>query len=192
VWLRPGAGFELQASYGFLHNPERLFVQDVRKTTVSGSWTNTRGDDYTAITAAFGRNDRDFSESDAYLVEGTHRFKRNVLYGRWEWVEVESEHLLFPGFIHPPHLGERIDVLRAFTIGGLRDVAKVAGFELGVGGDVLFYEVPPLLRRAYYREDPDELDGHRPISFHIFFRIRPPVSAMGRMFNQVMTRGMRH
>lgn len=192
LWWRPGLGLELQASYAHVKNPERLAPQNVNKTIVSASWLRQSGAGYTAATAAFGRNDRDFSRSDAFLFEGTHRFSGNVIYTRYEWVEVEAEHLAFVGFLHKPHFGERIESLKAVTVGGLREIAKIGGFELGIGADLQLYDVPFLLRRPYYNfDDPALLDGKRPRTFHVFLRIRPPVSSMGRMFNMTMTRPMR-
>ena len=48
----------------------------------------------------------------------------------------------------------------------------------GAGGDVTFYEVPEVLKPTY---------GDRPVSVHVFFRVRPP-APMGRMLDSTMTR----
>ena len=54
------------------------------------------------------------------------------------------------------------------------------GWDLGAGGDVTFYGVPEILKPFH---------GERPVSFHLFFRIRPP-APMGRMHDMTMTKGM--
>jgi hypothetical protein len=182
--LRPVRGLEIQGSYAFLKEPEALEPQDVKRETVSASYTREgRGDDYTALTFAAGRNHRRFSNSDALLGEISHRTGRITLFGRYEGVEVETEHLLFPGLAHTPHTGELIDPLHAVTLGTTLDFAKVAGWELALGGDAVLYKVPPRLRETH---------GERPTSYHVFLRLRAPKSSMGRMWNMRMSDGMRH
>ena len=44
-----------------------------------------------------------------------------------------------------------------------------------------FYAVPPALKATH---------GDHPVSFQIFFRLRPPVGAMGRMWNMRMSQPM--
>ena len=184
IRYRPTREWDVQASYGFLKQPEILEQQDVHRSSASISYTHEgRGDNYTALTFAAGRNRRAYSVSEALLGEITHRVGRTSLYGRYEGVEVETEHLAFPGFIHRPHPGELIDPLHAATIGGAFDITKVKGWELAVGGDVILYKVPLRLQETH---------GERPVSFHVFVRLRVPKSPMGRMWNMMMADGMRH
>ncbi len=110
----------------------------------------------------------------------THRFSRNALYSRVEYVDVETEHLLFPGFVHVPHPREVIDPLTAVTIGGVRDLAEFGGFTLGIGGDFVFYKVPKLLEFSY---------GETHTAFHAFVRLRIPAN-MGRMWGATMAQPM--
>ena len=112
--------------------------------------------------------------------EVTHRFSRNALYSRVEYVDVETEHLLFPGFVHIPHPREVIDPMTAVTIGGVRDLAEFGGFTLGVGGDFVFYDVPKNLEFSY---------GETPTAFHAFVRLRIPAN-MGRMWGATMAQPM--
>jgi hypothetical protein len=182
--LRPVRGLEVQLSYAFLKEPEALERQDVKRQTVSASYTREgRGENYTALTFAAGRNRRDFSSSDALLGEISHRTGRVTVFGRYEGVEVETEHLLFPGLVHSPHPGELIDPLHAVTLGSAVDVARIGGWELAFGGDVVLYNVPPRLQATH---------GERPVSSHVFLRLRVPKSPMGRMWNMRMSDGMRH
>jgi hypothetical protein len=69
----------------------------------------------------------------------------------------------------------------AFTAGGVRDVLSWRGFAGGFGADVTFYGVPEPLKAEY---------SAHPVSFHVFFRLRPPSGAMGRMWNMRMSQPM--
>jgi hypothetical protein len=64
-------------------------------------------------------------------------------------------------------------------VGSLWEMTRWKGFETGVGADLTFYAVPEALQPTH---------GNRPASFHIFLRIRPPASHMGRMWNMRMGR----
>jgi hypothetical protein len=176
VWLRLHPVWTLQASYGFLHEPEQLEPGDQRRTNASASWFRQRGSDYTAITAAVGWNARQYSTVHAVLVEGTHHVGRTSLYGRYEDLTVETEILLFPEQLHRPHPGELVDPVQAFTAGAVRDVATMKGLSWGVGGDATFYRLPPLLQITH--------DPH-PVSFHLFLRI-VRASPGDRMWNMTM------
>jgi hypothetical protein len=161
VWLRPSKRWELQVSHGFLKKPEALEPGDVRRTTGSASWFAERGDDFTAVTVAYGRNDTHGDAFNAYLAEATERRGALSIYGRAESVQND---------VHPRAVAE-------FTAGAVRDLPQWTDFEVGVGADVTFYAVPDALREAY---------GSRPISFHVFLRVRPPKGHMGRMWNMRM------
>lgn len=181
LWYRPSAAWEFQVSHGYLTRPEAFEPQDIKRSTASMAWSRENGDDFTALTVAFGRNVRDFSTLNAVLAEITHRFSRNALYSRVEWVELETEHLLFPGFLHTPHPGELIDPLTVVTVGAVRDIADIGGFNLGLGGDVSLYVEPANLQRTH---------GDTPVAFHLFFRLRIPAT-MGRMWGHTMAQPMR-
>ncbi len=176
VWLRPTAEWTLQASYGFLHEPELLEPGDQRRTNASASWFRQRGTNYSAITAAVGWNERQYSTVHSVLLEGTHHVGHTSIYGRFEDTTVETEILLFPEILHRPHPGELVDPIHAFTAGTVRDLATVKGLSFGAGGDVTFYQLPPLLQITH--------DAH-PVSFHVFLRIAR-ASLNDRMWNTTM------
>ena len=185
VWLRPTPGWLVQASYGFLEEPEELEPGDQRRANVSASWSRHPANGFTAVTAAFGRNERQYSLLRSFLIEGTHKFGPSSIFGRYEGTEVETEILLFPQIVHVPHPGELVDLVHAFTVGGVRDLATIRGAALGVGGDVTFYGVPTLLKNTH--------DAH-PVSFQVFFRVAP-ANPMRRMWDMTMaqhTSGHRH
>ncbi len=162
VWLRPTPAWLMQASYGFLEEPEELEPGDQHRMSVSASWSHHRANGFTAITAALGENERQYSRLHSFLIEATHKSGRSSIFGRFERTEVETEILLFPQIVHVPHPGELVDLVNALTIGGVRDIATIRGAAMGVGGDVTFYGVPLLLRNTH--------DDH-PVSFQVFFRV---------------------
>ena len=73
------------------------------------------------------------------------------------------------------------DPVLAFTLGAVRDLLSWRGFEGGLGADVTFYRVPNSLQPTY---------SAHPVSFHVFFRVRPPAGSMGRMWNMRMSQPM--
>jgi len=181
LWFRPGTEWAIQGSHGYLHEPEQLEPGDQRRTNGSVTWVRQRGSNFTAATAAFGRNVRRFSTVRALLLELTRQWGRTSVYGRFEALTVETEILLFPQIVHRPHPGELVDPIKELTAGVVRDLADVRGFRLGMGADVEFYKVPRLLQFTH-----DE----QPVSFRIFGRVRPPARG-GRMWNMTMGQPMR-
>jgi hypothetical protein len=180
IWYRPGPEWMIQGSHGFLHEPEQLEPGDQRRTNGSVSWFRDRGSHFTAVTAAVGWNVRRFSTVHAVLLELTHQMGRTSIYTRFEDLTVETEILLFPEVVHRPHPGELVDPVRAATTGGVRDVAEVHGYKVGMGGDLTVYGVPDLLQITH---------GAHPVSLHLFVRVRPPALG-GRMWNMTMGQPM--
>ena len=180
VWYRPNDAWELQASTGRLKQPEQLEPGNIVRSTASAAWTRQNDRTLSAVTVAFGRNHSDHGSRSAMFVEGARRVDSNTFYGRFESVQVETA-LLQTDAIVNPRAAESNDPVFAFTIGGVREILAWRGFEGGLGGDVSFYGVPDSLQSAY---------SSRPVSFHIYFRLRPPAGAMGRMWNMRMSRPM--
>ena len=180
VWYRPTAEWELQASSGRLKSPEALEPGDIVRSTLSASWTRKNGAAISAVTAAYGRNDTDHGARNAFFLEGSRHADMNTLYGRFEAVQVETALLQTGTVVEGPAADVKNPVL-AFTVGGVRDVLAWRGFEGGIGADISFYGVPDALQPMY---------SAHPVSFHLFFRLRPPAGAMGRMWNMRMSQPM--
>jgi hypothetical protein len=53
--------------------------------------------------------------------------------------------------------------------------------EAGIGAATTFYDVPETLVPTY---------GSRPVSFQVFFRLRPSAGSMGRMWNMHLIKPM--
>ena len=186
-WYRPSPSWSFQISHGLLNEPETLESGDIRRTTASGSWTHRRPSRSDAITLAYGRNNNEGADFSAVLAESTHTFGRNTFYGRFEAVQVETDLLRFGihAFVggkkaHVPDDVGRVDVVRAFTVGAVRSVARWSDWDFAAGGDLTAYGVPSVLKPTH---------GNHPLSVHIFFRVRPP--SRERMSDVTMTRMMR-
>src|SRR5205823_984577 len=132
-----------------------------------------------AVTAGIGFNNTDHGTRSAFFVEGANHVGPNGIYGRFELLQVETALLQTDVAVQGP-AAEIKDPVVAFTAGAVRDVLNVRGWEGGFGADVTFYRTPDALRMVY---------GDHPVSFHVFFRLRPP-AAMGRMWNMRMSQPM--
>ena len=187
-WYRPGTRWTFQVSHGFLTNPETTDPGNLRRTTASASWTTRRDSGWTSVTAAYGRNNEPGRDFTAWLAEATHAFGDTTVYGRAERVDRETDVLRFGihQFVgdtkaHVPEGVGGVNAVAAFTIGGLRTIARPSGWDLAAGADITGYAFPDVLKPLY---------SDHPVSFHIFFRVRPP-APMGRMKDMTMTSGMK-
>ena len=182
VWYRPNDEWEFQASSGRLVSPEQLEPGvNVVRSTVSGSWTQRNGASIASVTTGFGvNNTSNPGTRNAFFIEGARHADLNTFYSRFEAVQVETV-LLETGEIVEGPLANLKNTVLAFTVGGVHDVWTWRGFEGGFGGDVTFYGVPEILQPMY---------SNHPVSFHVFFRVRPPAGSMGRMWNMRMSQPM--
>ena len=180
VWYRPTDEWEFQASSGRLKSPEELEPGNVVRSTVSASWTRKNGAAVASVTTAYGRNDTDHGARNAFFIEGSRHADRNTIYGRFEALQIETA-LLQTDVLPEGAAARTKDPVSAFTVGGVRDIVAWRGFEGGIGADVSFYGVPQMLEPVY---------SVHPVSFHLFFRLRPPAGAMGRMWNMRMSQPM--
>jgi hypothetical protein len=152
--------WSIQLSGADLKTPERKSPYDATRVTASVSYFKGDADRSMAWMAAFGQNREVFGKLEAYLVEGTRRFSRNVFYGRAESV---AKDILDAGF-HPIGVAHthRQSQVSALTVGYIRDVVSQTWGTFGIGGDVTGYIVPENLNEPY----------GSPVSFHLFVRYR--------------------
>jgi hypothetical protein len=184
LWYKPSSSWELQVSTGHLIQPEELEPGNIERTTASASWTRQRGTSMSAVTLGYGVNNTDHGTRHAMLAEATRREGTVAVFGRFEVLQPEVDLLLRGASLDSD---DKASTLAAFTAGVARDVVSVRGFEGAVGGEVTLYAVPEVLRSTH---------GDQPVSFQLFFRLRPP-APMGRMWNMRMSqppmgRGMSH
>jgi hypothetical protein len=177
VWFRPAPSWELQVSSARLVEPEQLHEGNVIRTTASAAYTSGSRSNLLAATVAFGVNATDEVTRHAGFAELSKAWGRTIASARAELVQVETE-LLRTGEIPETPEGEaRRDTVGALTFGALRDVASWRGITAALGANVTFYSVPAPLESQY---------GNHPASFQVFVQLRPPLGAMGRMWNMRM------
>ena len=143
-----------------LKEPEELGHGDIVRTTASASWLKRDGENFTAVTAAYGVNNGEDATRGALLLEATRALGRYSAYGRLEFVEVET------GVLLDDHaLGHDVEGHgRGATLGVVRELPRWRRLETGIGAAATFYGVP------------DRLDAdtrQRPVSFQVFFRAAP-------------------
>jgi hypothetical protein len=178
IWYRPTDKWEFQVSSGHLTHPEELEPGNITRTTMSAGWLKQYGDNFSAITIGYGRNNRDAGSQNSFFAEGTRHVGANSLYGRVEAHQAETA-VLATGAIQN---SQQVNTLLALTIGGVRDVLNWHGFEGGLGAVFSLYGVPDVLKTTY---------GDHPVSFQLFFRLRPPAGSMGRLWNMRMSQPMK-
>ena len=176
VWFHPSGEWAFQVSTGHLVQPEALEPGNVTRTTASASWTRARPDSLSAMTVAYGRNDR--AGQQAAFGEFTRQRGAYTLSSRLEFVQIQNDLLIddlatAPTADHANHL----DAVGALTLGAIRRVGRWAGFETGVGMNASVYAVPGALRATY---------GAHPFSFQLFMQVRPHFGSMGPMWNMRM------
>src|SRR5262245_53147961 len=102
---------------------------------------------------------------NGYTAESTVQFlDKNYIYTRIELVDKDdllrtADRQLLG--IKEDHPSFRIG---AYTFGGVRDIWTTEKVQCGIGSDLTFYSKPSLLDAIY---------GNHPISWKLFFRIRP-------------------
>jgi hypothetical protein len=171
LWFMPNRNWALQVSHGFLRSPENQEPNvDVRRTTASLQYNRkiTRGNWASAF--VWGRNhvsghDDGIINLNSYAAESTVQFlDQNYLYTRLELVDKDD--LLRPSDRALLGIPQHHPVFRigAFTFGGARDIWNTNKVSLAIGGDLTFYSHPAVL---------DPIYGDRPVSWKVFFRLRP-------------------
>jgi hypothetical protein len=166
----PNKNWAGQVSYGFLRSPEGQAPDtDVRRVTASVQYNRPFSRGNWASALIWGRNHLsapgETHSLNGYTFESTANFlDRNYLYTRLELADKDellraSDRALLG--IADDHRSFRIG---AYTFGGARDICDTDKVSLAVGSDLTFYSKPAILDRLY---------GQRPVSWKLFFRIRP-------------------
>jgi len=162
VSAAPTRNWVAEYSYGYLQRPEALDPGNERREGASLEYNRPLTNGNWATSLIWGRKRKllDDTVQNSYLLESTVNFrKRNYAYTRLELVGKDE---LFPQ--SPSHPSFRIG---AYTVGGVRDLVQNHHWQFGLGADVVFYSKPDVL---------DPIYGNRPVSFHVFLRLRPGLS----------------
>jgi hypothetical protein len=181
VWYRPAQEWELQFSSARLKEPEELEHGNILRTTLSAGWLRKHEGDFSAVTVGFGRNDKEEGDQNSVFAEGTRHAGRNSIFGRFELHQAERVPLETGFPAHDLGLTDTVATIAAFTAGGVRDIVRWQGFEGGLGTAITLYRSPAALKKTH---------GAHPVSFQVFFRVRPPAGSMGRMWNMRMSQPM--
>jgi hypothetical protein len=177
LWFAPNSNWSMQVSHGLLKNPEALEPGDVRRTTASISYNRPFERGNWASSLIWGRNHEshggEIFNLNGYVAESTLKFlDRNYFYTRLELTDknqlLRAADRISLG-ITDDHPSFRIG---AYTFGGARDVWNTEKTSLAIGSDLTFYSKPSLL---------DPIYGSNPVSWKIFFRVRPAKMNMGAM-----------
>jgi hypothetical protein len=165
----PNRNWVAQVSYGFLRSPENQEPgADIRRTTASIQYNKAIHRGNWASSLIWGRNHVSGDEIhnlNGYTAETTVNFlDKNYFYARLELVDKDD--LLRA--VDRARLGITQDHpsfrIGGYTFGGVRDVWNNDKLSLGIGSDVTFYSKPASLDLIY---------GNNPVSWKIFFRLRP-------------------
>ncbi|HEU4932019.1 MAG TPA: hypothetical protein VFT48_08050 [Pyrinomonadaceae bacterium] len=177
LWFTPNSNWSMQVSHGFLRNPEALEPGDVRRTTASISYNRKFERGNWASSLIWGRNheshDGEIFNLNGYVAESTVKFlDRNYFYTRLELTDKnqllrEADRISLG--ITDDHPSFRIG---AYTFGGARDIWNTEKTSLAIGSDLTFYSKPSLL---------DPIYGSNPVSWKLFFRLRPSQMDMSAM-----------
>ena len=177
LWFAPNDNWSMQVSHGFLRDPEALEPGDVRRTTASISYNRRFERGNWASSLIWGRNHESHGDEifnlNGYVAESTVNFlDRNYLYTRLELADknqlLRDDDRAQLG-ITEHHPSFRIG---AYTFGGSREIWNTEKHSLAVGSDVTFYSKPSIL---------DSIYGTNPVSWKIFFRLRPQKMSMSGM-----------
>jgi hypothetical protein len=177
LWFAPNSNWSMQVSHGFLKNPEALEPGDVRRTTASISYNRKFERGNWASSLIWGRNHEshggEIFNLNGYVAESTVKFlDRNYVYTRLELADknqlLRAADRISLG-ITDDHPSFRIG---AYTFGGARDIWNTEKTSLAVGSDLTFYSKPSLL---------DPIYGSNPVSWKLFFRLRPGQMDMSAM-----------
>jgi hypothetical protein len=170
LWFMPNNNWAFQISHGFLRSPEGQEPDaDVRRTTASVQYNRPFERGNWASAFVWGRNHLtehgEIRNTNSYTAESTVQFlDKNYVYTRLELVDKDellraSDRALLG--ITQDHPSFRIG---AYTFGGVRDLWATDKVQFGIGSDLTFYSKPSILDAIY---------GNNPVSWKLFFRIRP-------------------
>jgi hypothetical protein len=162
ISVNPSAQWALQFSQGFIQSPEASEPGvDVTRTTASALFSKKKNNDgnYDAAIVWGYNNKNDGHKEHSLLLEDNHRFKKNTVYSRYEFVQKSSEELdLLSAF------GDVEFNIHAFTMGynHLIFAARFFDFLGGFQGTINFS--PKKLQNLY---------GKNPLALEVYLQIRP-------------------
>ena len=170
LWFMPNKNWALQVSHGFLRSPENQEPDiDVRRTTASIQYNRPFHRGNWASAFVWGRNHvsghGEIINLNSYTAESTVNFlDKNYFYTRLELVDKDDLLLTADRTLLGISQDHPVFRIGAYTFGGVRDLWDTDKVSFAIGSDVTFYSKPSVLDRIY---------GSNPVSWKLFFRIRP-------------------
>jgi hypothetical protein len=166
--FNPTAKWALQASHGFIKEPETLHPEDVNRTTASVTYSSRGfGEEFFNATALWGMNKtKNHDAENGLLLEASYNINRTAVYSRYEWVQKSLEELN----LNETEFGhDAVFPVHAFTAGASYDLFSIGKTKIALGGQFSFYNPDKRLSSLY---------GDNPIAGQVYLRIYP--RAMGR------------
>ena len=167
VTVNPGQNWSLQYSITQLHSPEALAPnEDIRRMTASAMYNRPIHNGNWASLLLWGRNQslQDGNVGNSYLAESTLSFfSRNHAWTRIENVDRTNELLLGQKFLPPGFTERYFTRVQAYTAGYDRELGHIAHVSTALGGQMMWYGVPDILKPAY---------GSHPVGIVAFLRFR--------------------
>ncbi|GAA4320722.1 hypothetical protein GCM10023149_20150 [Mucilaginibacter gynuensis] len=157
----PDKAWAFQFSQGYIKSPELLHPdENVWRYSASALYSSAVTDDGKYFTGAliWGMNHSHGNEH-SFLAEGTRQLNKQVIYGRYEFVQKSSEELALE-----EQFGERLFNIHKLTLGTNRKLFKTGPLEY-VGGLQASVNLPA--------GDLKPLYGNSPISGQVYIQIRP-------------------
>ena len=184
----PTAQLALQVSHAFIKSPEDLHpAENVRRTTASVLHSHRWGERrFVASSLVWGMNQGHGDQAaHAVLAETNLTLGRPTFYGRYEWVQKDSEELDFYASGPNDQLLALTFNVHALTLGSSYRLASLGGPhgpELSVGGQLTGYFLPAGLQADRYGlgyVGPGY--GNLPLSASVYVRLNAPWMAAGAM-----------
>jgi hypothetical protein len=165
VFFNPSAYWSLSASYGFLKSPEEVRPSEsqhrVSVSVLHSRTIGSRGAWSSALVYGANRHSGENRFENSVVGETTLDLDgRNTVFGRAGFVTKRAEDLA----ISTVPAAHRFDI-GELTVGYLREIGRVAGLTIGLGGSGTVNFVPAALESAY--------GSRTPTGLGIYLRMRP-------------------
>jgi len=184
----PTSQLALQVSRAFIKSPEDLHPdENVTRTTASVLHSRTWGDHrFIASSLVWGLNQpTGHGREHAVLAESNLTLGRPTFYGRYEFVQKDSEELSYyvPGLADAPL--DMVFNIHTLTLGSsyrLTTLGGPRGPALSVGGQITGYVIPRELQNDQRGRLTQQLGyGKLPLSASVYVRLTAPWMQMRRM-----------
>jgi len=163
--INPLPNWSFQYSVGNLSSPEELSPNEsLRRMTASVIYNRPLHNGNWASMALWGRNEslQDGNVRNSYLLESTLRFLgKNNVWARVENVDRTTERLQNP--LPSGFSASYFARVQAYTAGYDREFGRIPHVSTALGGQVMWYGVPGVLRNDY---------GAHPVGALFFLRLR--------------------